>query len=327
MLFPSYFTIKDIQAQSMNENIFLMKWDDSLSQSKIDETVEKIREYRQSESNYPKIIKEIMINADIVLQSILGLNVNIMDRSPIQLDNLIPVGINLATGRRLKEEAEEQALTRGREASIRLRSEFVTIDDLLNNKPLPAIEIKIIWTNIYQPILEKFQTEVQKKADNQGDLRADYLYIKNNLFRAPFAIRDDPMKASVRKAFEGIYKTLLSTIIKQNLKMEKGKKRQRDEQETIRVNRSKLYSAQLEDEDEDIQPQHTKAYLREQTKRDTQRSLMKATRSANRTAYMMKKQRKEEPTIEDDKEDKEAEDLIKQVRNNEPWWNQMDTTE
>jgi len=197
----------------------------------------------------------------------------------------------------------------------------------LNDKPLPAIEVKIIWTNIYQAILEKFQTEVQKKADNQGDLRADYLYIKNNLFRAPFAIRDDPMKASVRKAFEGIYKTLLSTIIKQNLKMEKGKKRQRDEQETIRVNRSKLYSAQLEDEDEDIQPQHTKAYLREQTKRETQRSLMKATRSANRTAYMMKKQRKEEPTTEEDKEDKEAEDLIKQVRNNEPWWNQMDTTE
>jgi hypothetical protein len=325
ILFPSYFTIKDIQAQSMNENIFLMKWDDSLTQSKIDETVVNIRKYRQSESNYPKIINEIMINADIVLQSMLGLNVNIMDRSPIQLDNLIPLGINLATGKRLKEEAEEQDLRRGREASIRMRSEYVTVYDLLNDKPLPVTEVKIIWANIYQPILEKFEHEVQKKADTQNDLKSEYIYIKNNLFRAPFAIRDDPMKASVRKAFEGIYKTLLSTIIKQNLKIEKGKKRQRDEQETVRVNRSRIESTQpLEEEDEDTQPQHTKAYLREQAKRETQRSLMKATMSANRTAYMMKKQRKQEPTID---KSKDNEDLIKTVRNNEPWWNQMDTTE
>ncbi len=326
MLFPTYFTIKDIQAQSMNENIFLMKWEDNLSQERIDSAISQIREYRQSENNYPKIIKEIITNADIVLQGILGLHVNIMERSQVNLKDLIPVGINPVTGRRFKDEALERELQRGREASIKLRSQMVTVEDLLNDRALPEQEVVITWAKIYEPIIIKFKQEVQKKADTQVSLKQDYIYIKNNLQRAPFALRDDIMKPSVRKAFEGIYKTLLATIIKQNLKAEKSKKRQREEDEQIRINRARIASSRpVEEEEEEYEQEHTRSYLKEQRKRETKRALDKATRAANRNAYMMKKQRVSDEKAEG--EEKDAEDLIKKVQNNEPWWNEMDTTE
>lgn len=318
MLFPSYFTIKDIQAQSMNENIFLMKWDDNLTQERIDESIAKIRDYRQSESNYPKIIKELITNADIVLQGILGLHVNIMERAQVNLQDLIPVGINPITGRRFKDEALERDLQRGREASVRLRSSMVTVEDLLNDRELPEQEIVITWGKINEPIIQKFKQEVQKKADTQVSLKQDYTYIKNNLHRAPFALRDDIMKPSVRKAFEGIYKTLLATIIKQNLKAEKSKKRQREEDEQVRLNRARISSEKpINEDDEDFEQQNTKSYLKEQQKRETKRALDKAGRAANRNAYMMKKQR----TSDKPEEQQDAEE------SNKPWWNEMDTTE
>jgi hypothetical protein len=326
ILFPSYFSIKDIQAQSMNENIFLMKWDDNLSQERIDEAIAKIRDYRQRENDYPKIIQEIIINADIVLQGILGLHVNIMERAALNFGDLIPVGINPVTGRRFKDEEHEQALARGREANIRLRSQIVTVDDLLSDKPLPQTEVSVMWAKINEPIIEKFKQEVQKKADSQVALKQDYIYIKNNLYRAPFAIRDDIMKPTVRKAFDGIYKTLLATIIKQNVKAEKSLKRQRDEQEQVRINRARIAESKpVQDEDDEEIQHHTKSYVKEQQRRETKKALDRATRSANRNAYMMKKQRKE--TSDDQEEEKDAQDLINKVQNNEMWWNKMDTSE
>jgi hypothetical protein len=73
-----------------------------------------------------------------------------------------------------------------------------------------------------------------------------------------------------------------------------------------------------DEEDEDIEPQHTRGYLKEQQKRETERVIARATKSANRNAYMMKKQN---PSTG---EEKETEDFIK---NDEQWWNQMDTSD
>jgi hypothetical protein len=327
LLFPQYFSIKDITADAMNESIFFKQWSDDLSQESINESVNKIREYRLSENDYPKIIKEILINADKILQGMLNLHINIIDRAAVKLEDLIPVGVNPLTGRRYKDEKDEAQLAKSRQASIRMRSQMVTVEDLVNNKPLPSTEVPIIWSQVNKPTLEKFKQEVQKKADNQAEnLRQDYLYIRDNLERAPFAIRDDPMKAPVRKAFEGIYKTLVATILKQNLSVEKGKKRAREEQEQVRTKREEIMSKKpkQDEEDEDMAPQHTSGYLKEQRKRETERAIARATRSANRSAYMMKKQG---PSTSTETEEKEAEDLINTVKNDQPWWSQMDTSE
>jgi cell division protein FtsB len=335
MLFPQYFSIRDIQASSMNDNIFFMLWSEDLTQERITESVNKIREYRSNESDYPKIIKEILINADKALQGLLGLHINIIDKSLINLDELIPVGVNPLTGRRFKDEKAEADLARSRAATIIMRSQIITVEDLLNDKPLPDIEVPIIWSQVYMPTIQKFQQTIQNKADTQSDNRLDYLYIKDNLHRAPFAIRDDPMKASVRKAFEGMYKALLAHITQQQLKIEKGKKRMREAQEQILVNRSKIASIQPKQEDEEEENydiQNTPSYIREQQKRKTQKAITKATRSANISTYKMKK---EQPVndikwilnLSKDSEEKEAEDLIKKVQDNQPWWSKMDTSE
>ena len=329
LLFPQYFSIKDITADAMNESIFFKEWSDDLSQESINESVNRIREYRSNEKDYPKIIKEIIINADKILQGLLNIHINIVDRAAFNLEDLKPVGVNPLTGRRYKEEQEEAQLTKSRQASIRMRSQMVTAEDLVNNNPLPSTEVPIIWSQINKNVIEKFKQEVQKKADNQGEnLKQDYLYIRDNLERAPFAIRDDPMKASVRKAFEGIYKTLLATIVKQNLTLEKGKKRAREEQEQVRTKREEIYSKKpkQDEDDEDIEPHHTSKYLKEQRKRETERSIARATRSANRSAYMTKKQT---PSASNDNEEKDAEDLINKVKSDQPWWSQgqMDTSE
>ena len=322
LLFPQYFSLKDIKADAMNESIFFKQWSDDLSQESINESVNKIREYRLNENDYPKIITEILINADKIIQGILNLHINIIDRSPVKFEDLIPLGVNPLTGRRYKEEQEQAQIAKSRQSSINIKSQMVTVDDLVNNKPLPSNEVPIIWSQINIPIIEKFKQEVQKKANNQGEnLKQDYLYIRDNIARAPFAIRDDPMKAPVRKAFEGIYKTLVATIIKQNLSLEKGKKRVREEQEQVRTKREEILAKRPkqdeDEEDEDIEPQHTRGYLKEQQKRETERVITRATKSANRNAYMMKKQN---PLTEE----KETEDVIK---NDDQWWNQMDTSD
>jgi hypothetical protein len=327
LLFPQYFSIKDITADAMNESIFFKQWSDDLSQESINESVNKIREYRLSENDYPKIIKEILINADKILQGLLNLHINIIDRAAVNLEDLMPVGVNPLTGRRYKDEKDEAQLAKSRQASIRMRSQMVTVEDLVNNKPLPSTEVPIIWSQVTKPILEKFKQEVQKKADTQAEnLKQDYLYIRDNIERAPFAIRDDPMKASVHKAFEGIYKTLVATLIKQKLSVEKGKKRAREEQEQVRTKREEINAKRpkQDEEDEEFEPHHTSGYLKEQRKRETERAIARATRSANRTAYMMKKQG---PSTSTETEEKEAEDLINKVKNDQPWWSQMDTSE
>lgn len=331
LLFPQYFSIKDIKADTMNESIFFKQWSEDLSQENINESVNRIREFRLSENDYPKIIKEILMNADKILQGILNIHINIVDRVSVKLEDLIPVGVNPLTGRRYKEEQEEARLIKGREATIRLKSQIVTVEDLVNNKSLPSNEVPIVWPNIYIPTLEKFKQEVQKKADTQGEnLKQDYIYIRDNLERAPFAIRDDPMKASVRKAFEGIYKTLVATIIKQKMSIEKGKKRAREEQEQVRTKREEIMAKRpkQDEEDEEFEPHHTSGYLKEQRRRETERSIARATRSANRNAYMMKNQKPSKNNEDnEDKEEKDAQDLIKTIKGDEQWWSQMDTSE
>jgi hypothetical protein len=319
MLFPQYFSIKDIQADSMNDNIFLMQWNEYLSQERINESINKIKNYRSNEDDYPKIIKELLINADIVLQGLLGLHINIINRNLMNLQDLIPVGINPMTGRKIKEEDIEKSIEKTLKATHELKSKMVTVEDLINEKQLPETEVPIMWPQVYLPIIKKFKQTIQHKANTQTHLTNDYLYIRDNLVRAPFAIRDDIMKESVRKAFEGMYKTLLSHIIQQNIKLEKGKKRVREEQEQVKRYRTKLLESKPKEEEEEQQPQQTKntaSYIKEQKLRETKKSIAKATRAATRNAYMRRKLNQSQ----ENKNDETKQNV------NEPWWSQMDTS-
>lgn len=293
MLFPNYFTIRDIQANRMNDNIFLMQWSEYSNKEKIDESIKKIKKYMK-EKDYIKIIKELILSADVVLQGLLGLRINIIKRDIVPIEDLISLGINPVTGKKYSEERTEKIIEKSREGFMKFREQIVTVDDLINGKPLPAKEVEIIWSSINKPIIKKFEDEIQRKADDQEELRDDYLYINNNLVRAPFALRDDSMRPSVKKAFNLMYKKLLKAIMKQTEKIEVGKKRKREEEEQVKLNRELFSTKDFNDEDveEEFQPKHTGSYLKEQRRRDIEKQLTKAMRATNINASIMKKKSK-----------------------------------
>jgi hypothetical protein len=294
MLFPSYFTIRDIQANRMNDNIFLMEWSSYTSKEKIDESIKKIKKYMK-EKDYIKIIKELILSADNVLQGLLGLRINIIKRDIVSMEDLIPLGVNPVTGKKYSEERAEQTLERSRKGFMRFRDQIVTVDDLINDKPLPIKEVEIIWSSINMPIIRKFENEIQRKADAQIELRDDYIYIKDNLLRVPFALRDDNIRPSVKKAFTLMYKKLLDAIVKQNKKIETGKKRKREEDEQVKLNRESFYTKDFNDEEEDnFEPKHTGSYLKEQGRREMMKQLTKSMRATNINAAIMKKKSKED---------------------------------
>ena len=294
MLFPSYFTIRDIQANRMNDNIFLMQWSEYSNKEKIDESIKKIKKHMK-EKDYIKIIKELILSADNVLQGLLGLRINIIKRDIVPMEDLISLGINPVTGKKYSEERAEKIIEKSREGFMKFREQMVTVDDLINDKPLPTKEVEIIWSSINMPIIRKFEDEIQRKADSQEELRDDYLYIKDNLVRAPFALRDDSMRPSVKTAFNLMYKKLLKAIIKQTEKIEVGKKRKREEEEQVRLNRELFYTKDFNEEDEEeFQPKHTGSYLKEQRRRDIEKQLTKAMRATNINASIMKKKSKED---------------------------------
>ena len=294
MLFPSYFTIRDIQANRMNDNIFLMEWSSYTSKEKINESIKIIKKYMK-EKDYIKIIKELILSADSVLQGLLGLRINIIKRDIVSMEDLIPLGVNPVTGKKYSEERAEQTLERSRKGFMRFRDQIVTVDDLINDKPLPIKEVEIIWSSINMPIIRKFENEIQRKADAQIELRDDYIYIKDNLLRAPFALRDDNIRPSVKKAFTLMYKKLLDAIVKQNKKIETGKKRKREEDEQVKLNRELFYTKDFNDEEEDnFEPKHTGSYLKEQGRREMMKQLTKSMRATNINAAIMKKKSKED---------------------------------
>jgi hypothetical protein len=294
MLFPSYFTIRDIQVNRMNDNIFLMEWSSYTNKEKINESIKKIKKYMK-ERDYIQIIKELILSADSVLQGLLGLRINIVKRDIVSIEDLIPLGVNPVTGKKYSEERSEQILEKSREGFMKFREQIVTVDDLINDKPLPIKEVEIIWSSINKPVIKKFEDEIQRKADSQNELRDDYLYIRDNLVRAPFALRDDDIRPSVKKAFTLMYKKLLEAIVKQTKKIEIGKKRKREEDEQVRLNRELFYTKDFNEEEEDnFEPKHTGSYLKEQGRREMQKQLTKSMRATNINAAIMKKKSKED---------------------------------
>ena len=299
-LYPGYFSLGDINAASLNDNIFLKSsWNASLTQDIINQAFNNINVYRQNVDMYPEIVKTILLNCDLALQNILGTRYNINLSTHIQ--TLLPVGVNPVTGRRLKEERDEAAMEKARRGFKQLS---ISVDDILNNR-IPENEVKIMWSD-YLEILSNFQQVLQEKFNNQGN--KNYLYIKDNLYRAPFALRDNnllveqdsekvfiPIPSNVKKAFETTYKTLLAHIIKHNLNKERLKARKRKSDEELLERRSRLIKPSNEelfgDEDE---PVHTRAFLKAQGLRKMRDSIAEGTRAANRNAYREKRERTQE---------------------------------
>ena len=305
-LYPKYFSIKDIKASSLNNNIFIKYgWNTALTQNIIDQAINKINQYIENEKMYPEIVNSILLNCDIALQDILGTRYNITSSVQQPTIELIPVGVNPVTGRRFKVEREEAALAKARSG---FKQYSINIDDILHDR-IPEKEVEIRWTSEYLPILAKFQQILQNKFDTQG--KKDYMYIKDNLYRAPFALRDNnllivqdgekifiPLQSNVKKAFESTYRKLVEQIIQHKSYVERVKMGKRKEQEDLNERRRKLIKPSDEEElfGDEYVPVNTRAFNKEKGMRDMKQLIAKGTRAANRNAYREKRERTQEDT-------------------------------
>jgi hypothetical protein len=286
-LYPKYLTNKDVSASSIKNTIFLKEW------SILDETIIKQsnNDIKNSIANkkYTNVFKILLLNCDKVLQNILNYKVNIDCKTSLSIIPYEPLGINKLTGRRIKDEEEEMALLSNKNTIA------ISIKNLINGK-IPKNEVPIIWGGVSLMVLDKYKKVLDTKYIESNN--KNYLYIKNNLHRGLFFIKDD-MPENVRKMLESTYRKMIGTIIEEEIKEKRLTSNKRKNDEQITENRKKIYKAEdlfgeENDEESDVVVKNTRKYERERKIREMSNSIKKLTMEANRNAYQDKKNREKE---------------------------------
>jgi hypothetical protein len=236
------------------------------------------------------ILKELILYSDLIVQKCLGLSLNIRRKYELDLSQLIPVGINRETGRRYKDESEENDLLR----LNNIRQNYYTSKNMLDNLPLPSNEVPINWDHDSKKVLEKFSKGLIQKAKHQPEASETILTIKDNLYRAPFAIRDDHLDSFTKSNFETVFLKLKSAIIEYK---ENKTKSAKETSERITKNRKRIHEEREElfGTDMDIdesEPGVEEKLSKRQKMYNIENSLRKAQVLANRSAYADKAKEK-----------------------------------
>ena len=297
-LFPKYLTVKDISTNSMNDNVFLKKFH-NLTDDIITTSVKKITEYRKSEKNYTKILKVLLLNCDFVVQDIVGLRVNIDTSSHVRNQDFIAV-----TGKQERLEAEEEALRNVKSTSQKYA---ITVKDVLNDN-IPNEEVPIFWGESVK-VLAKIKNGLTKKYNTTKV--EDYLWIRDNLYRGQFALKDlsRKLKTMFMKTLE-----ILKYHIQEQIKITKKniEDYKESKNEVLRKRKEMLVEEDMQDsDDEDIK--NTKSYERTRALREMVSKLGKSNASASRSAYQdivkNKKHKKESEDVPESEMIEESEDV------------------
>lgn len=285
-LYLKYLTSSDITNNNLNNSIFLKQWD-NLTEDIISNSVIQIKQY-QAEKNDIQIFKIILINCNKIIQQIMNINVNIERIYNKENYEIIPLGVNLKTNKRYRDEENEKSMIKLKESFNKLAESggSLHINNLLKNN-IPTVEVPILWGN-YSKILEKYKAALTEKYNNTNITnKGDYIYIRDNLFRAPFALREIS-NINVKLAFENIYKGLLNIIVEKITREEHQKNKK---QKIIMENRKKFENDGLYDDDNenDIVVKNTRSYERERKLREMRNKIREATFAANREHQKNKK--------------------------------------
>lgn len=295
-----FFSAKDLSAENRNNFIFFesVLGDRSETISKINALT---KNKKQTFGENKDILKELILYADSIVQKCLGLNLNIRRKYELDLSQLIPVGINQETGRRYKDEREENALLR----SQKMREMYYTSKNILDNIELPSNEVSINWDSDSKKILEKFVKGLTQKARKQPEASKIILTIRDNLYRAPFSIRDDQLDRSTKSNFETVFLNLKSSIIEYK---ENKTKSAKQENERINENRKRIYEFRTEPDIDETEPDIEDKLSKRQKLFNIENSLRKAQVAANKSAYADKAKEKKKARKTDTKETEETED-------------------
>ena len=276
-LFPKYFTKKEVL--NLNQNIFLKSnWYPKFGEQ-IEKSIKQVRELSLNKnsisSSFCIFLEIVLFNCDMILQDILGININLQNMPQSRVLNLIPLGMNKVTGKRVRDEENEMSLNKIK----KVISSYLSINNILDGNILPSIEVNIQWGNENLLIIESFKQSLQNKFDIQKN--PGYLYIKDNLLRAPFALMNDVMSEKVKKNFASVYKLLLNAI--QNKRNDILLENEKSNLESIKVkkNRIEIYSNKPHNDFDDdfTEVKNTPSYIREQKKRLLENSINKASKN------------------------------------------------
>lgn len=268
-LYPKYFYQKDTIPKSLNRNIFL----NNTLLINNDVIIQQIKDLKNSPI---QIIKIILENAHIVLQDILQHKFTLN----FQNTNTIPITITYIplNNKRNREQGELELLQKTQKA---IKLSYLSFKDLQNNT-LSLSEKIIIWNPNHLSIITSFQDSLQHKYNTQHDI--GYLYIKDNLKRAPFALQNDKnISPAIHKTFTSIYKLMLHKINLFDQKQQQIQHKIQQDKQKVQQNRQHIITQQQqqeEEEEEQEQVKNTSSYIREHKKRAIATSIDKASRNS-----------------------------------------------
>lgn len=238
-LLTSYFNTNDFRANSLNQTIFIRNgtWSPYVSQTHLAPILGHIHEYLQS-NNYREILRSVLTNTDLIIQSIIGSSFNVTRRRSAVPEELIPVGLNIQTGRRYKDEALDVAMERLR-SSKHNTIKMVTVNDLIEGT-LPTTEMPVYWS-FYKPVLDTYRTELQAEAEQlqrSGDINTANAYrsIIPILEKGPFG--SNHVHSQLRELYNQLYRQLRSRLTNARL----DRTRIRIENEEARTRRGMLFA-------------------------------------------------------------------------------------
>jgi len=207
LLYKTYIYMNDIS--NVQRSIFFTKWDNKLSDTELLDSNNYIKEQlnmlktpklseQMKDTINKQIIKAIFVNADKIIQRINNTDFNISHENTFNEPKAI------VSTKRYREEDVKMP-------TPEIINKYITIKDLLQNN-IPTDEIPIKWGELVNGIpkylneLTALKNQLSEKYEKTK--QSGYLYIKNNLHRAPFAIRDN-IHPSVTNVFKQIYETML----------------------------------------------------------------------------------------------------------------------
>jgi hypothetical protein len=279
-----FFSAKDLSAENRNNFIFFesVLGDPSEAISKINALT---KNKKQTFGENKDILKELILYSDSIVQKCIGSRFNIRRKYELDLSQLIPLGINQETGRRIKDESEEHDLLR-----LNNIKNYYTSKNMLDNIMIPSNEVPINWDHDSKKVLEKFSKGLTQKAKNQPEASKTILTIKDNLYRAPFAIRDDHLDPFTKSNFETVFLKLKSAIIEYKENKTKGVK---EASERINHNRKRIHEEReelfgTEPDIDETELGVEKKFNKKQRIYNIENSLRKAQVSANRYIYVDK---------------------------------------
>lgn len=244
----TYFNIQDIT--NIENNVFI-------TIDLPEEFFKNITELKKSK-NYTEIIKMLLLHADKIIQKCLGINVNLFNKFSFDESKLISLG------KRSREDEEILAVKKIKEGL----KKYVSYKNILNNSSLPEIETPIEWSN-YKYIIDAYKLSLEKK-----EPRKKYEYIIQNIYRIPFALKNDmianDLKTYLLFILDSIKSAIQSEILKENFEKEKLLKKKRE------INEYRATSAFKTDGKYDITDSEIKdtgSYLRKKKLMESKKSI------------------------------------------------------